>query len=287
MLAAIVLMSPAFCVRSSVLVLASVTSAWLVAGCGGSSPPSTAADRDGTELQSASPAGDRRGAPRAELSAREVVLELRGNETDIRRCFLANPKAHGTLSLSWNVNTEGRIERLQRQRSTLSDPRIEQCLSEKLHALRFDPRAEPGRAHWTFVFRLVDSARDAPGKKRKQSNKRVRRQARGSERGAELEKDSPGTLDLSVVDNVVESGYPLFARCYRDGVQRNAGLDGAVRLRFVVGEEGHVTQVEDRGSDLTDRQVVDCVAEGFYALRFPEPQRGAAHLVYRILFESG
>jgi hypothetical protein len=94
-------------------------------------------------------------------------------------------------------------------------------------------------------------------------------------------------LAPEVVDNVVESGYPLFARCYRDGVQRNSGLDGAVRLRFVVGKTGDVTTVEDSGSDLSDRQVVDCVAEGFYGLRFPEPARGAAHLVYRIHFDSG
>jgi hypothetical protein len=60
-----------------------------------------------------------------------------------------------------------------------------------------------------------------------------------------------------------------------------------VRLRFVVGEDGIVTAVEDGGSDLTDRQVVDCVAEGFYSLRFPEPERGDAHLIYRIHFGDG
>ncbi len=103
----------------------------------------------------------------------------------------------------------------------------------------------------------------------------------------ELEKGSPGSLDLAAVDDVVASGYPLFARCYRDGVERNSSLDGAVRLRFVVGESGHVTTVEDGGSDLTDRQVIDCVAEGFYALHFPEPERGDAHLVYRIHFDTG
>ena len=94
-------------------------------------------------------------------------------------------------------------------------------------------------------------------------------------------------LDWAAVDDVIESGYPLFARCYRDGVQRNSNLDGAVRFRFIVGESGHVTTVEDGGSDLTDRQVIDCVAEGFYALRFPEPSRGDAHLLYRIHFDAG
>ena len=225
-------------------------------------------------------------APASQLTASEVVIKLRGNETDIRRCFFANPSARGTLSLSWHVKPDGRVEHLKREHSTLSDPRIEQCLGEKLYDVRFDPRAEPALARWTFVFRLVDPPQDKRGRK-KRVTERERDRAAEADQGVQLEKSSPGTLDLAAVDNVVESGFPLFARCYRDGVQRNSSLDGAVRLRFVVGEDGQVTTVEDRGSDLTDRQVIDCVAEGFYALRFPEPQRGDAHLVYRIHFDSG
>jgi hypothetical protein len=253
----------------------------LLSACGG--VPSVASPDDAAVAQGGDNASGR--AP-SELTASEVVIKLRGNETDIRRCFFANPSARGTLSLSWQVNTDGRIERLKREHSTLSDPRIEQCLGEKLYDVRFDPRAEPARARWTFVFRLVDPPKDARGRKRRVTE-RDRDRAAAADQGVQLEKGSPGVVDLGAVDNVVESGFPLFARCYRDGVQRNSNLDGAVRLRFVVGEDGLVRTVEDGGSDLTDRQVVDCVAEGFYALRFPEPKRGDAHLLYRIHFESG
>ncbi len=260
--------------------------ALLLAGCGGSTPSPESPEEQA--LVAAEGRSDGRASlPANELTAHEVVIKLRGNETDIRRCFFANPSARGTLSLSWRVNTEGRIERLKRERSTLSDPRIEQCLGEKLYDVRFDPRAEPARARWTFVFHLVDLQRDRPEKKLKKLTRRDRDRAEDSDQGVQLERGSPGTVDLTAVDNVVESGFPLFARCYRDGVQRNSNMDGAVRLRFVVSEAGYVTTVEDRGSDLTDRQVVDCVAEGFYALQFPQPQRGDAHLVYRIHFDSG
>src|SRR5688572_19005628 len=99
----------------------------LLAGCGGSTPSPESPEEQA--LVAAEGRGDERTAlPTAELTAHEVVIKLRGNETDIRRCFFANPSARGTLSLSWRVNTEGRIERLKRERSTLSDPRIEQCL---------------------------------------------------------------------------------------------------------------------------------------------------------------
>jgi len=271
-------MSLSSLVRSLLLV-----SVALVSGCGGATPDAEAPDSEApskrARVKDAPP-------PKDELTAGEVVIKLRGNETDIRRCFFANPSARGSLSLSWNVNTEGRIERLKRERSTLTDPRVEQCLSEKLYDVHFDPRAQPAHARWTFVFRLVEPPKDRRGRVKKLT-RRDRDRAEAGDQGVQLEKGSPGVLDLAKVDDVVESGFPLFARCYRDGVQRNSNLDGAVRLRFVVGESGHVTVVEDGGSDLTDRQVIDCVAEGFYALHFPEPQRGDAHLVYRIHFDAG
>jgi hypothetical protein len=260
-----------------------VCGSWLVSACGGATEPAESAD-DAVTLRAAS--GQESPAPKEELTAAEVVIKLRGNETDIRRCFFANPSARGTLSLAWTVNADGRIEALKREKSTLSDPRIEQCLSEKLSDVRFDPRAKPARARWTFVFRLMEPAKDRSGHVKKLT-KRDRDRAERGDQGVQLDKSSPGSLDLAAVDNIVESGFPLFARCYRDGVQRNSNLDGAVRLRFVVGDDGEVTTVEDIGSDLTDRQVIDCVAEGFYALHFPEPERGDAHLVYRIHFDAG
>ena len=260
-----------------------VVSVLLVGGCGAPTPNPESPDET-PSLRAAS--GKRTPAPKEELTASEVVIKLRGSETDIRRCFFANPSARGSLSLSWNVNTEGRVERLKRERSTLSDSRIEQCLGEKLFDVRFDPREQPARARWTFVFRLVEPKKDRAGRIKKLT-RRDRDRAESGDQGVQLENGSPGVLDLAAVDDIVNSGFPLFARCYRDGVQRNSKLDGAVRLRFVVGEEGNVTVVEDGGSDLTDRQVIDCVAEGFYALQFPEPQRGDAHLVYRIHFDAG
>jgi hypothetical protein len=277
-LATISVMSP---LRASGPALA--LSLLFVNACGGATP---GAETPEAELSPASATLKGAPQPKDELTASEVVIKLRGNETDIRRCFFANPSARGSLSLSWNVNVEGRIERLKRERSTLSDSRIEQCLGEKLYDVRFDPREKPAHARWTFVFRLALPKKDRSGRVRKLS-RRDRDRAEDSDQGVQLEKGSPGVLDLAAVDDVVNSGFPLFARCYRDGVQRNSKLDGAVRLRFVVGEAGQVTVVEDGGSDLTDRQVIDCVAEGFYALRFPEPQRGDAHLVYRIHFDAG
>jgi len=132
----------------------------LLAGCGASTPAADGAD---DEASAARANGKDAPVPKDELTASEVVVKLRGNETDIRRCFFANPSARGSLSLSWNVNGEGRMEHLKRERSTLSDPRIEQCLSEKLYDVRFDPREKSARARWTFVFRLFEPVKDRHG----------------------------------------------------------------------------------------------------------------------------
>lgn len=258
---------------------------WLVVlGCGGAPPP--AEDSHSASEPSRTRVAARSAAPTDELTPAEVVVKLRGNETELRRCFFANPRARGSLSLSWIVGADGRVEHLKREPSSLADPDLVGCLGQKLSDLRFDPREHAARARWTFVFQLVDPPRNRRGHG-KRASKRDRDRAEARDQGVQLEQGSPGSLDLGAVDNIVASGYPLFARCYRDGVQRNSSLDGAVRLRFVVGGSGQVKTVEDGGSDLTDRQVVDCVAEGFYALRFPTPERGDAHLVYRIHFETG
>ena len=158
------------------------------------------------------------------------------------------------------------------------------CLGERVSEIRFGDLEKPSTARWTFVFRLVDPP--AKSKSARSASKK-RKAAAGDERGLQIDPSSPGVLPPEAINNVVEAGYPLFARCYRDGVNRDVNLDGTVRLHFVVGPAGAVSEVSDRGSDLSDRQVVDCIAEGFYALRFPEPQHGTVQVLYRLGFQAG
>jgi hypothetical protein len=59
-----------------------------------------------------------------------------------------------------------------------------------------------------------------------------------------------------------------------------------VRLKFVIAPEGSVEEIVDEGSDLPDQRVINCVAEGFFALVFPKPERGPVHVQYRMLFSA-
>jgi len=254
---------------------------FLLAACG-SSTPAPAAEH--AESDAARPSSARK-QQHAELTADEVVQRLRGNETDLRRCFFTHPSLRGAARFSWQLDVEGRVHEVRREASTLGDPQVEACIGERLGEIHFGDLAEPSSARWTFVFRLVDPPEQPKGKRR--SSRSGKKRATDDERGLVLDPTSSGKLPEDAIDNVVEAGYPLFARCYRDGVSRNNDLGGNIRLHFTVTPNGTVSDVSDGGSDLSDRQVVDCVAEGFYALRFPQPQHGSVGVLYHIRFEAG
>jgi hypothetical protein len=248
----------------------------------GSSPPPRAASTEPAEASTRTEPGEAK-ARLPELPAADVVHHLRGNEADLRRCFFANPSLRGAVRFAWKLDVTGKVHGIRAESSTLSDPRVEACISERVSEIRFGDLEKPSIAHWTFVFRLVDPpAKSKPGRAAKK-----RKSAPGDERGLQIDPNSAGVLEPDAINNVVEAGYPLFARCYRDGVNRDINLDGTVRLHFTVGSAGAVSEVRDQGSDLTDRQVVDCIAEGFYALHFPEPRHGSVSVLYRIGFQAG
>lgn len=253
-----------------------------LASCAGSAPaPAQAAPVEpaASSQRSAAKKG-------VELSAGDVVQRLRGNETDLRRCFFANPSVRGLARFTWQLDVEGKVHGVRREASTLGDSRVEACIGERLGEIHFGDLAQPATARWTFVFRLMEP-QAKPKARHRASRSSKRRQAPADDRGLVIDPSSAGVLDSDAIDNVVEAGYPLFARCYRDGVSRNNDLGGNIRLHFVVSPSGSVSDVSDGGSDLTDRQVVDCIAEGFYALRFPPPERGGVGVLYHIRFEAG
>ncbi|HTA88886.1 MAG TPA: AgmX/PglI C-terminal domain-containing protein [Polyangiaceae bacterium] len=255
----------------------------MLVACGASTPTPTA------EHAESAPKKTRLAKKGVELSAGDVVQHLRGNETDLRRCFFANPSLRGLARYSWQLDVEGKVHGVRREASTLGDPQVEACIEERLGEIHFGDLAEPATARWTFVFRLVDPPPEHKGKHHLSASGKQgkRKPPPEDDRGLVIDPGSPGVLAPDAIDNVVEAGYPLFARCYRDGVSRNNDLGGNIRLHFVVSPSGAVSEVSDGGSDLTDRQVVDCIAEGFYALRFPQPDHGSVSVLYRIRFDAG
>jgi hypothetical protein len=264
---------------------------------------STACSNPERDATAKAPVGSAKGPPPLEpLEAPTVLLGLRGNEEDLRACFGGGGVgARGFVKLRWEVLQDGGVENVEVIGSSVRNEAIEQCVSERVNGMRFGAREEKMVASWTFVHRLplLPGAEQLVAKRRKAKAKlakaRKRTKKAGSDfdeyeedvQGLTIEPSSEGAIEPGAIEDVVHTGYRLFAHCYRDGIERDASLGGVVRLRFVIDDVGEVAGVADSGSELPDQRVLDCMAEGIFALEFPAPREGDVKVVYRIVFDSG
>ncbi len=96
-----------------------------------------------------------------------------------------------------------------------------------------------------------------------------------------------GRLPPEVIQRIVRQNYGRFRMCYEQGLSRNPNLEGRVQVRFVIGRDGSVSNVQNGGSDLPDSAVVSCVISAYYGLSFPQPEGGIVTVVYPIMFQPG
>lgn len=202
---------------------------------------------------------------------------MRSNERRLRLCFFNAPRSGGAVRLRWEVDAAGAPRDVEVASSTIDNAAVERCLASRVGELRFGELAAPATAEWTFVFRLAEPVSEESKRKKKRKKTSVEGTA-----GVVIDKRSAGRLEPDRISGVVEKGYNLYARCYRDAINRDSSVDGWVNLRFVIGEDGRVQSVLDGDSDLKDRMALDCIAESFYALEFPKPSRGDVRVLYRL-----
>ena len=216
-----------------------------------------------------------------------VLQRLRGSESERRACFSASGEARdGFVKLAWDVTRDGKVSGVAVEGSSVHDRAIEACLSEEIAKLDYGPREAPARARWTFVHQLPKMP-GAEAARRKTKKKKPKSNQDEEVAGVSIEDASPGSLDLGRIEDIVHAGFPLFAYCYRAGLERDPELGGLVRLRFVIDEDGAVMGVMDSGSEFDDPSTLDCMAEGIFALSFPPPTGGDVRVQYRIVFEAG
>jgi hypothetical protein len=96
-----------------------------------------------------------------------------------------------------------------------------------------------------------------------------------------------GRLPPEVIQRIVRQNYGRFRSCYEVGLSRNPNLEGRVQVRFVIGRDGAVSNVQNGGSDLPDSGVVGCVIGAYYGLNFPQPEGGIVTVAYPIMFQPG
>ena len=85
-----------------------------------------------------------------------------------------------------------------------------------------------------------------------------------------------------VVKRILRRNHGRTRACYEEGLRANPNLMGRVNVRFVIGRDGAISNVESGGSDLPDGGVIACILRGFHGLSFPAPAAGIATVVYPI-----
>lgn len=96
-----------------------------------------------------------------------------------------------------------------------------------------------------------------------------------------------GRLPSEVIQRIVRQNFGRYRFCYEQGLRTNPNLQGRVSVRFVIGRDGSVSQVQNGGSDMPDANVVGCVVRSFYGLSFPSPENGIVTVSYPIMFQPG
>ncbi len=214
------------------------------------------------------------------LEPKQVVLAMRGSEEEYRKCFMRAIHQRGIVRTRFSVTKRGTVEELEVVRSTIGQDHVVDCLRSHLQEQHFGHHDGPKKGRWTFVFRLVEPIEESQFQAKLEEAR-----SRTTDGGMQINPNSKGSIDPDSLEEAALAGYPLFARCYRDSISRRTVAGGVLRLRLVIDEQGTVSKVADAGTVLPDPYAVDCIAESFFALRFPKPRGGPVEVDYRLDFQ--
>jgi len=105
-----------------------------------------------------------------------------------------------------------------------------------------------------------------------------------------MERMNPYALHDTVDDSIRAGTVRIQAREQAHVVSEQLcrdNLEGRAQVRFVIGRDGSVSNVQNGGSDLPDSGVINCVINAYYGLSFPQPEGGIVTVVYPIMFQPG
>src|SRR5688500_12778060 len=172
----------------------------------------------GPEAPTAStPARRARRAARPELDPAQIVFSLRGREQEFDACA---PGREGVVQVSWRVSTAGTPRQAKVVHSPLADPQAADCVRSTIAGLRFARGGRSSSARWTFVYGLERGAASdlASQPKNRRRGWKAKSRGRAAEPGLSIDAASPGFLEPARIESVVQSGFRLYAHCYRDGL---------------------------------------------------------------------
>jgi hypothetical protein len=93
-----------------------------------------------------------------------------------------------------------------------------------------------------------------------------------------------GRILESTVRRVVLQSIEHVRKCYEDGLTQELKREG-ILIRFVINEDGSVSQPHNGGTDISRVETVTCLVEEIGLLRFPAPERNLVYVSLPLLFE--
>ncbi|MBY0516744.1 MAG: AgmX/PglI C-terminal domain-containing protein [Bacteriovoracaceae bacterium] len=84
-----------------------------------------------------------------------------------------------------------------------------------------------------------------------------------------------GSMDPDIIRRILMDNLPKFRFCYQSELERvGSEVQGVIKLNFVIGASGHVSQAGVDNSSNLPGQVKRCVVDVLRGIQFPEPLGG-------------
>jgi hypothetical protein len=90
-------------------------------------------------------------------------------------------------------------------------------------------------------------------------------------------------LPAENIQHTIRRNFQRFRGCYEAGLRAFPTLSGRVTVQFRISTDGDVVMARDGGSDLPDREVVQCMVDIMRELSFPRQDSGTVTVTYPFL----
>jgi hypothetical protein len=93
-----------------------------------------------------------------------------------------------------------------------------------------------------------------------------------------------GKLAPETIRDVVRGSFGGLRTCYEDALTQNPALEGNVSVKFVIHQDGSVSDAERESATISDAAMVACVVNHFATIQFPASSGGDATVIYPLMF---
>jgi hypothetical protein len=108
----------------------------------------------------------------------------------------------------------------------------------------------------------------------------------GTVRPIDTGAETIGKLPPEAIKRIIHANFPRFRACYEQGLKKDPGLRGSVKVRFIIDSTGAVENASLAGGSMSDAQVSSCTLGVYKSLSFPEPEAGKVMVTYPIDYDN-